>query len=362
MAEAREISFFMTRLKDEDRTPDLDEVDMKEWARYAYILHNLMHILTLGHNFSAWTQIMHQLRQGIKLKKVEYSKTATEFSLTPYEMLMDDIRSCKFKLNHVERQVRVSSDARDKILEFIRSRPPLRPASERVLSPRKRKESTAREMILENIRDGDCRTSLRRIERRPSRNNVLEEMKRRRKHAVIKEESPILSDPDSSTIVRRRQSIHRTESQNKRSPIVSPNATQKLRSQNTPKLRRKTIATNSISNSTSLSFLNLSLMELSHMRSEVTKADMEDKHLPPGLLSDVMEGRTCFVCLKVNFGMSHWSYTCLICLKFVCSSCSTSININNDNYDQITVSTILPQLCSDSTTNLPSPGPTKLLR
>ena len=34
VAEAREISFFMTRLKDEDRTPDLDEVDMKEWARY----------------------------------------------------------------------------------------------------------------------------------------------------------------------------------------------------------------------------------------------------------------------------------------------------------------------------------------
>jgi len=343
VAEAREISFFMTRLKDEDRTPDLDEVDMKEWA-------------------SAWTQIMHQLRQGIKLKKVEYSKTATEFSLTPYEMLMDDIRSCKFKLNHVEHQVRVSSDARDKILEFIRSRPPLRPASERVLSPRKRKESTAREMILENIRHGDCRTSLRRIERRPSRNNVLEEMKKRRKHAVIKEESPILSDPDSSTIVRRRQSIHRKESQNKRSPILSPNATPKLRSQNTPKLRRKTIATNSISNSTSLSFLNLSLMELSHMRSEVTNADMEDKHLPPGLLSDVMEGRTCFVCLKINFGMIHWSYTCVICLKFVCSSCSSSININNDNYDQITVSTILPQLCSDSTTNLPSPGPTKLLR
>ena len=34
MAEAREISFFMTRLKDEDRTPDLDEADMKQWARY----------------------------------------------------------------------------------------------------------------------------------------------------------------------------------------------------------------------------------------------------------------------------------------------------------------------------------------
>ena len=65
---------------------------------------------------------MSQLRHGIKLKHVEYSRTPSEFSLTPYEMLMDDIRSAKVKLNHVEARPRpVSSDTRDKILEFIRS-------------------------------------------------------------------------------------------------------------------------------------------------------------------------------------------------------------------------------------------------
>ena len=64
---------------------------------------------------------MQQLRQGIKLKHVEYSKTPTEFSLTPYEMLMDDIKSSKYRLNHVKtQQVRVSTDTREKILEFIR--------------------------------------------------------------------------------------------------------------------------------------------------------------------------------------------------------------------------------------------------
>ena len=50
---------------------------------------------------------------------------------------------------------------------------------------------------------------------------------------------------------------------------------------------------------TSLSFLSMSLAELSHIRSELTRADMEDKNLPLGLLTDVREGRTCFVCLKV---------------------------------------------------------------
>ena len=43
---------------------------------------------------------------GIKLKHVEYSKTPSEFSMTPYEMLMDDIRSAKVKLNPVEARPR----------------------------------------------------------------------------------------------------------------------------------------------------------------------------------------------------------------------------------------------------------------
>ena len=35
---------------------------------------------------------MQQLRQGIKLKEVNFSKTASEFGMTPYEMLLEDIR------------------------------------------------------------------------------------------------------------------------------------------------------------------------------------------------------------------------------------------------------------------------------
>ena len=36
---------------------------------------------------------MNDLRQGVKLKKTNYTKTPIEYALTPYEMLMDDIRS-----------------------------------------------------------------------------------------------------------------------------------------------------------------------------------------------------------------------------------------------------------------------------
>ena len=48
-------------------------------------------------------QVIHELRSGLKLKKTEYSKTPIEYELTPYEILMDDIRSRRYKLNKVSR-------------------------------------------------------------------------------------------------------------------------------------------------------------------------------------------------------------------------------------------------------------------
>ena len=150
------------------------------------------------------------------------------------------------------------------------------------------------------VRDGTGVGALRRIERRPSKNNLVEEMRRKRRHGVIQEESPVLSDPDSSSIVRRRQSntsIGAGGKQTSRSSLR-----ESLANPVRPKMRRKpTPKKVSLEEKykTSLSFLSMSLAELSHIRSELTRADMEDKNLPLGLLTDVREGRTCFVCLKV---------------------------------------------------------------
>ena len=37
-------------------------------------------------SLDVWTQVMAQLRQGIRLKKVDYSRTPAEYELTPYEV------------------------------------------------------------------------------------------------------------------------------------------------------------------------------------------------------------------------------------------------------------------------------------
>ncbi|KOB66309.1 Spire, partial [Operophtera brumata] len=103
-----------------------------------------------------WMQLIGELRMGVKLKKVNYSRTPIEYELTPYEILMDDIRSRRYTLRKVDGTMippSVKKDAHAMILEFIRSRPPLRKASERKLPPARR-EVTPREQLLASIQIG----------------------------------------------------------------------------------------------------------------------------------------------------------------------------------------------------------------
>jgi len=126
-----------------NRTPDspdsgLSELETGDWARL-------------------WMQVIRQLRNGAKLKKVDLDKVyhpRTEFEFTPYEMLLNDIRSKRHTLRHVEEEKlrRVKKDAHEMILEFIRSRPPLVPVSKRRLSPVIPKTPTVYERLMTSIR------------------------------------------------------------------------------------------------------------------------------------------------------------------------------------------------------------------
>jgi hypothetical protein len=54
-----------------------------------------------------WMQVIQELRTGVQLKKVQAGGPAClrnptiEYELTPYEILMDDIRARRYKLNKV---------------------------------------------------------------------------------------------------------------------------------------------------------------------------------------------------------------------------------------------------------------------
>ncbi|XP_064192007.1 protein spire homolog 2 isoform X3 [Anguilla rostrata] len=125
----------------EDRcTAELDALKHTDWARL-------------------WVQLMRELRQGVKLKKVQeqqFDPLPTEFRLTPFEMLMQDIRARKFQLRKVmvdgDIPTRVKQDAHELILDFIRSRPPLKPVSERSLRPPLQEQQSLHERILAEIK------------------------------------------------------------------------------------------------------------------------------------------------------------------------------------------------------------------
>ena len=118
--------------------PELEHLNPADWAHL-------------------WMQVIRQLREGIKLRKVmtDAASSRSEFELTPFEMLLSDIRLRRYKLKHVSReQMPVKKDAHDVILEFIRSRPPLVPVSRRATPPTPPRLETPRELLLKSIREG----------------------------------------------------------------------------------------------------------------------------------------------------------------------------------------------------------------
>uniref|UniRef100_A0AAV2KWM8 Uncharacterized protein n=1 Tax=Knipowitschia caucasica TaxID=637954 RepID=A0AAV2KWM8_KNICA len=102
---------------------------------------------------------MKELRQGVKLKQVQgtaFLPLPSEFSLTPFEMLMQDIRTRKFQLRKVmvegDIPTRVKRDAHELILDFIRSRPPLKPTAARSLAPLPSQPQSLHEQVLAQIK------------------------------------------------------------------------------------------------------------------------------------------------------------------------------------------------------------------
>ncbi|NXP19426.1 SPIR2 protein, partial [Scytalopus superciliaris] len=145
LAKIRDAKELLQKLKEDDEEPERPTAELgslrnTDWARL-------------------WVQLMRELRHGVKLKKVQekqFNPLPTEYQLTPFEMLMQDIRARNYKLRKVmvdgDIPPRVKKDAHELILDFIRSRPPLKQASERRLRPLPQKQRTLHEKILEEIR------------------------------------------------------------------------------------------------------------------------------------------------------------------------------------------------------------------
>ncbi|CAB3383641.1 Hypothetical predicted protein [Cloeon dipterum] len=164
VAEALELASFLERVSqgtqslpcmqvDPDTCHDLDQLKFTDWSGRR---------IWRALQARLWMQVIQELRTGVQLKKVQAggpclrNHPTIEYELTPYEILMDDIRAKRYKLNKVmvdgEIPQKVKQDAHAIILEFIRSRPPLRKASERKLGPAPDRAPSPRELLMESIK------------------------------------------------------------------------------------------------------------------------------------------------------------------------------------------------------------------
>ncbi|ELK36902.1 Protein spire like protein 2 [Myotis davidii] len=279
-----------------------------------------------------WVQLMRELRHGVKLKKVqeqEFNPLPTEFQLTPFEMLMQDIRARNYKLRKVmvdgDIPPRVKKDAHELILDFIRSRPPLKQVSERRLRPLPQKQRTLHEKILEEIKQerrlrpvGAQRWGGRGFGSLPCILNACS------------------GDVKSTSCINRPFPVSVQSQADPSSPRPSD-----LRS---AKDRPEASAAADPSHlwlefSHPVESLALTVEEVMDVRRVLVKAEMEKFLQNKELFSSLKKGKIC-CCCRTKFPLFSWPSTCLFCKRAVCTSCSIKMKMPSKKFAHIPVYTL----------------------
>ncbi|XP_008430012.1 protein spire homolog 1 isoform X3 [Poecilia reticulata] len=397
--ETRELRTFLEKIKSakenlrkmeetsEEPVRDLNELQNADWARF-------------------WVQVMRDLREGVKLKKVQerqYNPLPIEYQLTPYEMLMDDIRSKRYKLRKVmvngDIPPRLKKSAHEVILEFIRSRPPLNPVSARKLKPQAQPPPTLHERILEEIK---AERKLRPVSPDEIRRGRLDEfspyMGRRTSSSLSLtngSRSPRAEPSGSQSVPQRKkllkapslaeldssdsddELVGRTSASNssvatslmddtspesalgkKTPPMFLPiSSTPQPERRQTPQRRHsieKETPTNvrqfqppSKQNSKSLEefcfpveCLSLTVEEVMHIRQVLVKAELEKFQQYKDIYNAMKKGKLCFCCRTKRFSFFTWSYTCQFCIKPVCSQCCKKMRLPSKPYSSLPIYSI----------------------
>uniref|UniRef100_A0AAY5KPG0 KIND domain-containing protein n=1 Tax=Esox lucius TaxID=8010 RepID=A0AAY5KPG0_ESOLU len=380
-AETKELRTFLEKIRstkenlrrmegDSHREPDRDLNDLQnaDWAKF-------------------WMQVMGDLRNGVKLKKVQerqYNPLAIEFQLTPYEMLMDDIRFKRYKLRKVmvngDVPPRLKKSAHEVILEFIRSRPPLNPASARKLKPHPVPPPSLHERLLEGIKQ---ERKLRPVSPDMIRRNRLDpstpdasrkhatstlslsvplaqgeggtlcQPKRLLKAPTLAELGSSESDPcslhHSSVVsfspVSEPLQIPPPASLLSTSPpdrLASPQRRRSVGKETPSGVRPFTEPGRNSSRSLEefcypVECLALTVEEVMHIRQVLVKAELEKFQQYKDLYNALKKGKLCFSCRTKRFSFFIWSYTCQFCKRPVCSQCCRKMRLPSKPYASLPI-------------------------
>lgn len=325
-----------------------------------------------------WLQVMRELRQGVSLRHVDHAKLPpVTYELSPYEILLKDIRSKRHTLTHVAITAQVKKDAHDMILEFIRSRPPLSKASLRKMKQHPKKSPSLHDSLLSEIRSSPklkpsprpVLKSVREIYFEEQTGVSLTEMdftppKRKCLKPAIKltelinrwdststveidEPSPnisrsstpqiTLADDDEcidGNLLSKPEEIFgnvRRASNSSDSSFLSLDDEDCIKNRNFNSFEMSDVecdpvfppSLNNLRTVTITSKIFMTLTEVKHMRRTLALLDLGALDPEERLYKDLANGRLCFCCQSRKFSIfGKWSRVCEICECKVCYSCT----------------------------------------
>ncbi|CAH1268895.1 SPIRE1 [Branchiostoma lanceolatum] len=377
VAECQELTSFLAKIsmgkealrEMADEIGDVDDEDLdqlqlakEEWARL-------------------WMQVMKDLRSGVHLKKVvvEHNTGPMEWELTPYEILMDDIRSRRYVLRKVmvdgeppQVMEKLQKNAHDVILEFIRSRPPLSAAKNRQLKPAPPEEKTLHERIMDEIKE---LPKLKPVSRRNQLvksqtidivrvKTALEQEEEEAEEGDENDGSPtpkkkILKAPDfkfnwdseaNTDSEKENEDFSGYDDVNpkrrKVTDLMSPPSPQQRPRRNSLGSETPTqeIATQSHREAwkNPVQCLSLTIEEVMHIREVLVSAELENLQGRREIYLLLKKGKICFSCRSKRFSIFNWSYTCKFCKRCVCSHCCRKMRIPTEHFLRTPVYTLSP--------------------
>uniref|UniRef100_A0A182UPK2 Spire n=1 Tax=Anopheles merus TaxID=30066 RepID=A0A182UPK2_ANOME len=103
--------------------------------------------------------------------------------------------------------------------------------------------------------------------------------------------------------------------------------------------------------------LSLTLEEIVHIRSVMTKAELEGLPVDVHIKEDVEKRKVCFLCLRTRFTLFARGILCKLCQRTVCNKCNTKMRIPTEHFRNVPVVLLSPSLMnSPCTSNTPSPS------
>lgn len=107
-----------------------------------------------------------------------------------------------------------------------------------------------------------------------------------------------------------------------------------------------------------LECLSLTLAEVQHIRSVLTKAELETLAVTQELRADLLERRICFTCLKTRFSFfGARPNTCKVCERAICDRCASRMHIPAQTFDKVPIYMLSPTPSPPDPPDRPWPAP-----